>query len=146
MKDKIASIKKTFNEALELLKSQKTEEAIAKMAEIPDEIEALDTASDEAVQKIQKTEEEGEQKESLLKTAQETITKQEEQLKKWADMFVSAENLQTLLADIKSGQEMLKTIETKVEALEKTATSRQVSGENITKTKEEVLSGVKIAS
>lgn len=145
MKEKIASIKKTFNEALELLKLQKMEDAIAKMAEIPDELDALDTAGDEAVQKIQKTEEDDEQKETILKTAQETITEQGVQLKKWADMFVSADSLSTLLEDLKNGQTMLKTIEEKVATLEKTATSRQVNGENIAKTKADVLAEVKIS-
>lgn len=144
MKDKIATLKKTFNEGLELLKEQKVDEAVAKMAEVAPVLDEMEASADTTAEELQKTAGEGEQKEALLKTAQETITKQAEQLQKWADMFVSAESLQALLDDLKGGQNMLKTLETKVEELSKTATSRQVSGETLTKTKEEILADVKL--
>lgn len=140
MKDKIESLKKTFNEGLELLKEQKVDEAIAKMAEVAPILKELEDGEDEAVQKIAKSQETLVKTEDLLKTAQESI-------QKWADFFVTAENAQELFQQIKDGADLMKNVQDlskKVEELEKVATSRQKDGAPVKKTKEEILSEVKL--
>lgn len=141
MKEKLAQFQKTFNEGLELLKEQKVDEAIAKMAEVAPIFKELEDDADESVQKIQKTEDDNKATAELLKTTQEEI-------KKWADMFVSAENVQQLLQDLGTIKEFMKTatdLQKKVEDLEKVAISKQGGGTSeVKKTKEEVLSTVTI--
>lgn len=145
MNEKIESLKKTFNEGLDLLKEQKVDEAIAKMAEVAPILKELEDGEDETIQKITKSEDEVKKTADLLTSSQETITKQAEQLQKYADLFVSAEDLKALIEDLKSGQEMVKTLETKVDALEKTASSRQLNGAPVVKTAHEILAEVKLS-
>lgn len=141
MKEKLAQLQKTFNEGLELLKEQKVDEAIAKMAEVAPLFKEMETADEESMQKIQKTEDESKANAELLKTAQE-------ELKKWADMFISADNVTQLLQDLSSIKEFLPKIadlQKKVEDMEKIAISKQVGGDTeVKKTREDVLKTVKL--
>lgn len=142
MKDKIAQLQKTFNEGLELLKEQKVDEAIAKMAEIAPIFKDLETEEEQVVDKIEKSQDELKKTTDLLKVAQEAI-------QKWADLYVSAENFQKLLDDVKATQAMVKTVEdlqTTVSELQTVAKSRQIDGGDteVKKTGKEVLKTVKL--
>lgn len=141
MKDKIAQLKKAFNEGLDLLKEQKVDDAIAKMAEVAPILKEIEDVEEETVEKLAKSQDDITKTTDLLKTATETI-------QKWADLFVSAEDATALFQQIKDGAELMKTIPdivAKVETLEKSVTSRQVAGEPVQKTSKEVLKTVKIS-
>jgi chromosome segregation ATPase len=127
MKDKIAQLQKTFNEGLELLKAQKVDEAIAKMAEVAPIFKDIEAEGEQVVEKIAKSEDEIKKTSDLLKTAQESI-------QKWAEVFVTAENFAQLLEDVKATQAMVKTVEDlqkTVTELETVAKSRQVPGASV---------------
>lgn len=142
MNEKIASLKKTFNEHLELLKAQKIDEAIAKLADVATDLEALATEDEETVTKVTKTEETVTKTADLLKSAEELIKTQAEELKKWAELHVVADDYKQLVADVKSGGETVSALTKKVEELEKTSISRQASGASVATS---ALSSIKIA-
>jgi uncharacterized membrane protein YccC len=94
MKDKLQKVSEALVKTTELLEGGQNEEALAKFKETA---ELLKEAETEAAA----TEEATPNAEEVEKTA-ETLTKVQEELQKYADMFISASNVEDLLADLKS--------------------------------------------
>jgi CHASE3 domain sensor protein len=95
MKEYFAKIKESLNETMDLLKTKKFDEAIESFSKTIDNVE---TAENEAITKSEElekvTKEDEEEKVELVKM--------KEDMKKWADMYISAENVKALLEDVKS--------------------------------------------
>lgn len=94
MKEKFVKVKESLNEALELLKTEKHDEAIESFSKAFQELEALETEAVTTSEELAKTKtvSEGEKTE---------LAKIKEEMKKRADMYISAENVTKLLEDLR---------------------------------------------
>lgn len=95
MKEHFAKIKESLNETMELLKTKKFDEAIENFSKTIDELETAESealAKSEELEKVKKEWED--EKVELVKI--------KEDMKKWADMYISADNVAKLLEDLKA--------------------------------------------
>ena len=117
MKEQIKKFAELQNQAIELLKQEKTKETIEKMAEIQKEI------SNFSVEIEKKEAEEIQKKESEEK---EDIKKEVEEIKKWVSMQISTETMENFIKEFNDMKEKLWNITSQVDMISKTTnTSRQ---------------------
>lgn len=125
MKESIQKIAGTAKEVAELLKAGKTEDAIAKLSEVAEQAEAA--AAEAGASEASATE----QAEEIAKTKLE--------IKKWADLFVTADSLEAVLSDIREAvagfsplPDLIAKLEGRVETVEKaSAGSKQITKEEV---------------
>ncbi len=109
MKEQIKKFAELQNQAIELLKQEKTKETIEKMEEIQKEIANFSV--------------EIEKKESEEK---EDIKKEVEEIKKWVSMQISTETMENFIKEFNDMKEKLWNITSQVDMISKTTnTSRQ---------------------
>jgi Zn-dependent peptidase ImmA (M78 family) len=100
MKEKLQKMKENFNEALELLKKQNvSEEALAKFSS---GIDALDEAEASLVSQEEEMTKTKQENESVKETMEKMQASMAEEMKKWADMYISAESVGKLIEDLKT--------------------------------------------
>ena len=95
MKEQFEKMKKTLGETLELLKTQKGEEALAKLSETIDAVELAEKEFEKTSESMKKTSEEN----ASLGDKMEKI---ETEMRKWADLYVSWKTLTEVLEDLKA--------------------------------------------
>lgn len=123
MKESIQKIAGTAQAAAELLKAGKTEDAIAKLSEVAEQAEAAAA--------------EAEASEAKATEQAEEIAKSKLDIKKWADLFVTADSLEAVLKDIKEAvagfsplPDLIAKLECRVETVEKASVgSKQITKE-----------------
>lgn len=138
MKERIQKLSEGIATAAKLLKEENTSEAIEALGAVADEVAGLatevETAETEAVEKSTK-----------IAELEASAIEKETEIKKYADLYVSAETLGKLLEDlgaVRTGlTDIAKSVETvakseditsinaRLEAIEKTSSSRQISEE-----------------
>lgn len=138
MKERIQKLSEGIAEAAKLLKEEKTSEAVEALVAVADEVAGLAT-------EVETTETEAIEKSAKIAELEASAIEKESEIKKYADLYVSAETLGKLLEDlgsVKTGlvdiaksvetvakSEDLTSINARLEAIEKTAASRQISDE-----------------
>ena len=138
MKERIQKLSEGIATAAKLLKEENTSEAIEALGAVADEVAGLatevETAETEAVEKSTK-----------IAELEASAIEKETEIKKYADLYVSAETLPKLLEElgaVKDGlvgiaksvetvakSEDITSINARLEAIEKTSASRQISEE-----------------
>lgn len=116
MKDKIQKLAGLNQEVVELIKEEKMDDAVEKLAQIQELTKEMDEASVETPAEDPKTDgaEDGEGKEAVEKA--EKIEKAMEMLEKWSSLNIGADTIKDLISQF---EELKETITTSGEAIEK---------------------------
>lgn len=108
-KENIEKIASAQNEAIELLKEEKIEDAIAKMQEVAEEIKEVSTEVEET-EEIEEKETETEEKENK-ETEEVSKTSVETEVQKWADAYIGWEDFKAVLTQIIEASDLMKKVE-----------------------------------
>lgn len=117
MKDKIQKLAEGLANAVTLLKEEKIPEATEALAEVATGVAELDTAATEQEAEIAKSKTE-------LAEKTEAVQKSEEEIKKWANISISAESMKEMAEDLKALKEL---ITGNVEVMKSVSTKEDIS-------------------